>query len=38
MKLSDDWESFKTNLDRIHPRFDETIPFDFEHDEAESGL
>lgn len=42
MKMSDDWESFKRNLDRIHPKFDETIPMDFDaaddHDEPEIGL
>jgi len=38
MKMSDDWESFKRNLDRIHPRFNETIAIDFGHDESEPGL
>jgi hypothetical protein len=39
MKMSDDWDSFKRYLDRIHPRFDETIPIDFEHDDdAQPGL
>lgn len=38
MKLSDTWDAFKANLDRIHPRFDETIPLDFEHEGAEGGL
>lgn len=37
MKMSDDWDSFKRNLDRIHPQFEETIPIDYEHDEG-SGL
>lgn len=30
MKLSDDWDSFKYNLDRIHPKFNETMPLDLE--------
>ncbi len=41
MKMSDDWQSFKRNLDRIHPKFDETIPLDFDsgdHEECDRGL
>ncbi|OCB34297.1 hypothetical protein A5676_02445 [Mycobacterium malmoense] len=30
MKISPDWEAFKTHLDRIHPRFNETIPLDLD--------
>ncbi len=30
MKMSPDWDTFKRNLDRIHPTYDETIPLDFE--------
>jgi hypothetical protein len=30
MKMSSDWDSFKVNLDRIHPKYDETIPIDYE--------
>jgi hypothetical protein len=36
MKLSDNWSDFKTKLDRIHPRFGDTIPIPFPtNDEAE---
>lgn len=38
MKISKDWDAFKLHLDRIHPRFDETIPIDFEHEESQPGL
>lgn len=41
MKMSDDWQSFKRNLDRIHPKFDETMPIDFDaidHDDSIRGL
>lgn len=37
MKLSESWDGFKANLDRIHPRFNETMPLDFEQ-EPSSGL
>lgn len=30
MKMSSDWDSFKRNLDRIHPKYDETIPLDYD--------
>lgn len=30
MKLSSDWDTFKNNLDRIHPKYDETIPLDYD--------
>jgi hypothetical protein len=38
MKISPDWDAFKAHLDRIHPRFNETIPFDFEREDQEAGL
>lgn len=30
MKMSSDWDSFKHNLDRIHPKFNETIPLELD--------
>lgn len=30
MKMSDNWDTFKYNLDRIHPKFNETMPLDLE--------
>lgn len=30
MKLSPDWDTFKLNLDRIHPKYDETIPLNLD--------
>ena len=30
MKISPDWDAFKRHLDAIHPRFNETIPLDYE--------
>lgn len=30
MKMSPDWDTFKVHLDRIHPKYDETIPLDFD--------
>jgi hypothetical protein len=33
MKMSPDWASFKTNLDRIHPKYDDTIPMNFDGDQ-----
>ena len=30
MKLSKDWSEFRVNLDRIHPRYGETIPLPFD--------
>ena len=36
MKLSDDWDSFKLNLDRIHPKFDETMPLELDGIRRES--
>jgi hypothetical protein len=38
MKLSDGYEDFKQKLDRLHPRFDETLPFDFGDDDDEVRL
>jgi len=39
MKISSDWETFKTHLDAIHPQFNETIPIDFNRNESdEPGL
>jgi len=34
MKLSNDWESFMSNLDRLHPHFGDTIPLPFDDDYA----
>ncbi len=33
MKLSPDWKTFMLNLDRIHPKYDETIPMTFDTDD-----
>lgn len=33
MALSDDYADFKKKLDRRHPRFDETLSFDFDEDD-----
>ena len=30
MKMSPDWKTFMEKLDQIHPRFNETIPLDFD--------
>lgn len=30
MKISPDWAAFKAHLDTLHPRFNETIPLDFD--------
>ena len=30
MKMSPDWDTFKLHLDRIHPKYDETIPLDYD--------
>ncbi len=30
MKLSNDWDDFKSKLDRIHPKYGTTIPIDFQ--------
>lgn len=35
MKISDDWDAFKRNLDRIHPKFNETIPLDLDSADVE---
>lgn len=32
MRLSNDWEGFVSTLDRLHPRFGDTIPLPFEDD------
>jgi hypothetical protein len=32
MALSENYEDFKEKLDRRHPRFDDTIPLDFDDD------
>lgn len=32
MKLSGDWDDFKKKLDRLHPRYGETMPLPFEDD------
>lgn len=34
MKLSADWDDFKGKLDRIHPKFGETMPLPFDEDDA----
>jgi P63C domain len=34
MKLSNDYSDFKNKIDRIHPRYGETIPMDFGDDEG----
>jgi hypothetical protein len=33
MKISPDWDAFKAHLDAIHPKYDETIPLNFENDQ-----
>jgi len=33
MKLSDKYDDFATRLDRVHPRYDTTLPLPF-YDEA----
>lgn len=38
MKLSNDWPDFKNNLDRLHPRFGETIPIQFDTDDDGQGI
>ena len=35
MKLSDDYADFKRKLDKIHPRYDETMAMDFISDDNE---
>ncbi|MEP0068091.1 P63C domain-containing protein [Pyruvatibacter sp.] len=37
MQLSNDYKDFLAKLDKIHPRYDETLPMDF-GDEQDSGL
>ncbi|ORL40591.1 hypothetical protein A6F59_14880 [Prescottella equi] len=37
MKLSTDWDDFKTKLDAIHPRVGDTIQIQYEHD-SKTGL
>ncbi len=36
MKLSGDWDDFMRKLDRIHPRFGDTMPLPFEEDNGKS--
>lgn len=38
MKLSENWEDFKKKLDRIHPKYGNTLPLPFEGDESAKGL
>jgi hypothetical protein len=38
MKLSDDWPDFKNKLDRLHPRFGETIPMFFDAEDDGKGI
>lgn len=33
MKLSRDWRDFRTKLDQIHPKYDETMPLPFDWDD-----
>lgn len=37
MKLSSDYQQFKDSLDRIHPRYDDTIPMDFGPHQPDDG-
>jgi hypothetical protein len=32
MKLSDEYSDFETKIDRIHPRYDKTLPLPFPDD------
>lgn len=34
MQLSDDWDDFKAKLDRLHPRFGDTLPLPFDDDDG----
>jgi hypothetical protein len=34
MKLSDEYEDFEVKLDRVHPRYDETLQLPFPGEEA----
>ena len=38
MKLSKDYEDFKTKMDILHPRYDETLPMEFLKDELDSDV
>src|SRR5680860_1845822 len=38
MKLSDNYDDFKKKLDRIHPRYNETMPLDLGDSDDEGGL
>jgi hypothetical protein len=38
MKLSDDWHDFKKKLDRLQPRHDDTLQFDFHDFDKINGL
>src|SRR5262249_42519848 len=38
MKLSDGYSDFKRKLDRVHPRYDETMSMDFILDEQDEAL
>jgi hypothetical protein len=37
-KLSSDWADFRNNLDKIHPRFGDTIMLPFEDGDTGTGL
>lgn len=37
MKLSNKYDDFKIKIDMLHPRYDETIPMDFENDDEDTG-
>jgi hypothetical protein len=38
MQLSDDYDDFLTKLDRVKPRFDETLPLPFNEEQPKTGL
>jgi hypothetical protein len=38
MQLSDDYDDFIRKLDRVKPRFDETLPLPFEGEQTTTGL
>ena len=37
MKLSDNYGQFKGNLDRVHPRYDDTLSMDFGPQQVDDG-
>ena len=38
MKLSDDYDDFKIKLDKVHPKYNETMSIEFDADDKEGGL